>query len=64
MPSLVVSVSHRLLQDEALRRIRAAVAQANAQYADKIIDLRDSWNGYVGTFEVSGMDQKASSSWS
>ena len=55
-----MSVTHRLSQDEALRRIRAAVAQAKAQYSDKINDLRDSWNGYVGTFEVSGMGQKAS----
>jgi len=60
MPSLTVNVSHQLSQDEALRRIQAAVAQAKVQYADKINDLRDSWNGYVGDFEVSGKGQKAS----
>jgi hypothetical protein len=60
MPSLIVAVSHALSQDEALRRIQAAVAQAKVQYSDKISDLRDSWNGYVGTFGVSGMGQKAS----
>jgi len=30
------------------------------RYADKIDDLSDSWDGYVGAFEVSGMGQKAS----
>jgi hypothetical protein len=35
-------------------------SKAKAQYSDKISDLRHSWNGYVGEFEVSGMGQKAS----
>jgi hypothetical protein len=60
MPNLMVSVSHQLSQDEALRRIRAGVAQAKVQHADKISDLRQSWDGYVGAFDVSGMGQKAS----
>ena len=60
MSHLVVSVSHRLSQDEALRRIQAAVAHAKAQYSEKIHDLRDNWHAYVGAFEVSGMGQKAS----
>ena len=60
MSDLMVSVSHRLSQDEALRRIQAAVAHAKAQYSDKINDLHDNWNVYIGAFEVSGMGQKAS----
>jgi hypothetical protein len=64
MPGVIVSVSHGLSQDEALRRIRSAVAQAKVQHAVKINDLGDSWNGYLGAFEVSGMGQKASSTWS
>jgi hypothetical protein len=60
MPGLIVSVSHRLSQDDALRRIQAVIAQAKVQYSDKINDLSDSWKGYVGAFEVSGMGQKAS----
>jgi hypothetical protein len=60
MSDLMVSVSHRLSQDEALRRIQAAVAHAKAQYSDKINDLHDSWNGYTGAFDASGMGQKAS----
>jgi hypothetical protein len=60
MPGLTVSVSHQLSQDEALRRLQAAVALAKEQYSDKINDLRQNWEGYIGTFEVSGMGQKAS----
>jgi hypothetical protein len=60
MPGLIVSVSHGLSQDQALRRIRSAVAQAKVKYTDKINDLSDSWKGYLGTFEVSGMGQEAS----
>lgn len=60
MPDLIVSVSHQLSQDEALRRIRATVAQARAQYADEIDDLRESWSGYVGTFQISAQNQQAS----
>jgi hypothetical protein len=60
MPILIVSLSHRLSQEEALRRIRSAVAHAKVKYSDKISALSDSWNGYVGAFEVSGMGQKVS----
>src|SRR5271154_5867354 len=60
MSDLMLSVIHRLSQEEALRRIRAAVAHAKVQYSDKINDLQDSWNGYIGAFDVSGMGQKAS----
>jgi len=58
MPDSIVSVNHRLSQDEALRRIQAAVAQAKLQYAGKISDLRENWNGYVGAFLVSAMNQQ------
>ena len=62
MPSLSVSVPHRLSQEEALRRIQTTVAQAKVQYSDKITDLRESWDGYAGTFVVSAMNQQASGS--
>lgn len=60
MSGLIVSVPHRLSQDEALRRIQVTVAQTKAQYSDKINDLRESWSGYVGTFLVSAMNRQAS----
>jgi hypothetical protein len=52
-------VSHQLSQDEALRRIQAEIARIGAQYSGKISDLRESWNGYVGTFQLSAMNQQA-----
>jgi hypothetical protein len=55
-----VSVSHRLSQDEALRRIHAAVTQAKEQYSDKINDLRESWNGYAGAFQIPAQNQQVS----
>jgi hypothetical protein len=60
MPDLIVSVNHRLSQDESLRRIQGAVAQAKTQYSDKIDDLREDWNRYVGAFQVSAQTQQAS----
>ena len=60
MPNLTVSVSHQLSQNEALRRIKRAVAQAKKQYSEKIDQLSESWEDYVGTFIASAMKQKAS----
>jgi hypothetical protein len=60
MSDLIVSVSHRLSQEEALRRIRATVAQAKTQYSDKIDDLSESWNGYTGAFQISAQNQQVS----
>jgi hypothetical protein len=53
MPNLIVTVDHSLSQDEALRRIQVTVEQVRTQYLDKIDDLQQTWNGYVGTFQVS-----------
>ncbi len=55
MPSLNISVSHRLPQDEALTRIKSLLSQVKTQFADKISDLRESWNGNTGTFSFSAM---------
>ncbi len=60
MPKLSVSVPYQIPQDEALRRIQAYVAQAKVQYAGKINDLQESWNGYAGSFRASGMGHSAS----
>jgi hypothetical protein len=60
MPNLIVSVSHRLSQDEALQRIQAVIAQAKVQYSEKTNDLHESWNGYVGAFQISAQNQQVS----
>jgi hypothetical protein len=56
MPELTVSVPHQLSQDEALRRIQSAIAQVKTQYSDKVAGLREEWNGYRGTFEMSAQN--------
>jgi hypothetical protein len=56
MPELTVSIPHQLSQDEALRRIQSAIAQAKTQYSDKVAGLREEWNGYRGTFEMSAQN--------
>jgi hypothetical protein len=58
MPNLNISIPHQLSQDEALRRIKSAIADAKKQYGEKIDQLRESWNGYSGTLDVTAMGQK------
>jgi hypothetical protein len=60
MPNLNISIPHNLSQDEALRRIKNAIAQAKAQQSGNIKDFQENWNGNVGTFSGSGMGQTAS----
>ena len=60
MPNLKISIPHELPQDEALRRIKSAIADAKKQYGEKIDELRESWNGNSGTLDVTAMGQKLS----
>jgi hypothetical protein len=60
MPNLKISIPHELPQDEALRRIKSAIAHAKKQYGEKIDELRESWNGNSGTLDVTAMGQKLS----
>jgi len=60
MSDLKISIPHQLTQDEALRRIKSAIADAKKQYGEKIDELRESWNGNSGTLNVAAMGQKLS----
>ncbi len=62
MPSIHVSVPHQISQDEALKRIQRAIAQAKDQNPDKVRELKENWNGYAGTFSASAMGYSASGS--
>lgn len=55
MPNSKMSLPHTLPQEEALKRIKSLLNDARNQYADKISDLKESWNGNVGTFSFSAM---------
>ena len=60
MPNLNLTIPHNLSQDEALRRIKDAIAQAKSQNSSKIENLQENWNGHVGIFSGSAMGQSAS----
>lgn len=55
MAKLNMAVSHRLSQDEALKRIKTLLGEVKTQFADKISDLREEWNGNTGKFSFSAM---------
>jgi hypothetical protein len=41
MPKLTVTVPHSLAQDEALSRIKEAIAQAKSQHSANVNDLQE-----------------------
>lgn len=55
MPEMKLSVPHRLNQDEAAARIKGLIKQVQAQYADKVSNLKESWEGNKGTFSFEVM---------
>jgi Putative polyhydroxyalkanoic acid system protein (PHA_gran_rgn) len=50
MANLEVSIPHNLTQDEAVSRIKNLLTETRNTHNDKISDLREDWNGYVGDF--------------
>jgi hypothetical protein len=60
MPNLNIAIHHNLSQEEALKRIKDAIAQAQAQNPGKIKDFQENWNGNAGTFSGSTMGQAVS----
>jgi hypothetical protein len=60
MPNLKFSVPHELTQEEALKRIQDAIAEAKSQNSGKVQNLQESWNGNVGKFSGTAMGQEAS----
>jgi uncharacterized phage protein gp47/JayE len=60
MSNMNISIPHNLSQDEALKRIKDAIAQTKTQHSGNIKDLQENWNGNVGTFSGSAMGQAVS----
>jgi putative polyhydroxyalkanoic acid system protein len=50
VPKMTVVVPHHLTQDEALARIKGLIERLKQQHGGEVSDLRENWNGYVGTF--------------
>jgi hypothetical protein len=55
MPKLNVAIDHNLTQDEALKCIKTLLTDVKAQFADKISDLHEEWDGNTGKFSFSAM---------
>ena len=55
MPKLNIIVSHGLTQDEAVTRIKKLLNEVKTQFADKISDLHEEWDGNLGRFIFSAM---------
>lgn len=50
MPSSTVTVQHQLGKDEALRRIKGMLDEAQTKGGGRISDLQESWTGDNGTY--------------
>ncbi len=50
-----MAIPHHLTQGEALKRVKTLLGEVKSQFADKISDLREEWNGNTGKFSFSAM---------
>jgi hypothetical protein len=50
-----MAISHRLTQEEATKRIKTLLGEVKVQFADKISNLQEKWNGSTGEFSFSAM---------
>lgn len=55
MSKLNMTVSHRLTQDEAVKRVKTLLGEVKNQFADKISDLCEVWEGNMCKFSFSAM---------
>ena len=62
MPSIHISVSHRLTQADALKRIKKAITAAKDQNPEKVRELNETWEGYVGKFSGTAMGHSVAAS--
>jgi len=55
MPSIDMSIPHKLTQEEAKRRIQDLLPKMKTDFADQIKDLKEEWDGNSGKFSFSVM---------
>ena len=55
-----LTVAHCFSQDEALQRTHGLLEKIQKQFADKITDLQQKWDGNTGIFSFSVMGFSAS----
>ena len=55
MPSLEISIPHKLTKEEARRRIQELLPKMKKDYGDQIKDLHEEWSDNTGSFSFSVM---------
>jgi hypothetical protein len=55
MPSLNMTIPFSISQEEALKRIKNLLTETKKEQGDKIQNLKEQWNGNVGTFSFTAM---------
>lgn len=55
MPSLEISIPHKLTKEEARRRIQELLPKMKKDYGDQIKDLHEEWANDTGVFSFSVM---------
>lgn len=60
MPKVNITILHNLSAEEALKRARTILGEVKNEYADKISDLHEEWDGNTGSFSFSAKDSSIS----
>jgi Putative polyhydroxyalkanoic acid system protein (PHA_gran_rgn) len=55
MPGFNLSVAHNLNPEEAVQRLKKVIRELQAQYADKISNVEESWTENSGKFSFNVM---------
>ena len=55
MPSIEMSIPHKLTQEEAQRRIQELLPKMKSDFGGQVKDLREEWNGNTGKFSFTAM---------
>ena len=50
MPSLNMTIPFSISHEEALKRIKTLLSETKKEHGDTIENLKEQWNGNVGTF--------------
>jgi hypothetical protein len=56
MASIDMTIPHQLPQEEALRRVQTLLQRVKSQFADKVQDLHEEWDGNTGLFKFRVMN--------
>ena len=60
MSTIQMEIPHPLSQQEAQDRIQSVLKNVEARFAGQVKDLRQDWNGNMGTFSFSVMGMAVS----